>query len=403
MRIRPSTARFRTLGVLTLAATLLAACGNGGGESDDGTFDILLIAGVTGPTAGPVENVVLGLETAIEAVNSDGGINGKQIKLEVLDSKADPTQAVSQLQKVLASGDKPDLVWPGVSSPESLALLPVLTDEKIWSFGQTASPLINDPKKYPYHFGISVDKNNEWMAAALEPMKKLAPKTVGMLTPSDAFGDAAEAAVKAVTDEVGAELVVERFDPTGLDYTVQYSRVLSKNPDVVVLDTTGGDPTPRLFAAREAADGLDTPIWIAQGVTGAQPPKTVATPEQLENCEMPSVFAYTVRPESVPEKIAPLADTIESDHPGLSIYAPGLAYDLVRIAALAAEQSEGYGGEEMAKAMLALDVPDDYSVVYGGDLKYTNETHFPVPPDNLFSMMPCSVELTDDGFFAAPE
>lgn len=393
------------MAALAASALLLAGCSDDASQAQDGDetpFNFLFIGGVTGPAGPTTETILLGLQAAADDINASGGVDGRMIEITTMDSNADPTQAVSQLQRALTSGTRPDLIYPGTTSGETLALLPLLTREELWSMSQTASPAINIPDDYPFHFGISLSKTDEY-AVMSTVIESTGAQRIGMLASSDAYGDASVAALEASVADLGADLFIERYDADAVDLTTQYQRVLSNDPDYIWLDSSGGDPVPRLFSAREAAGGLDTPVWVSNGVFTAGAPADLASEAALEECTMPGLFTYTVHSDPLPENILPLAEAVESDKPGVSIYAPGLAYDLLRVGAYAASQStDGTTGPVMAEVMQSLDLPDGYSIIYGSNLEYTAESHFPQPSDGVqlgVDALPCAAAVTESGFW----
>ncbi|MFI5427159.1 ABC transporter substrate-binding protein [Aeromicrobium sp. UC242_57] len=147
--------------VLGLASTLaLSACGGGsddkagGGSSDDFQFVAAL------PMSGPLSAIggtpyKAAFDASIEIINEAGGIDGRPVKLTVVDTAGDATKAVANMQSYLADNDKPDAVF-GQYSFEALPLAPILTKEKIPFVSSSVTPLLNDPKKFPYTFQQSI-------------------------------------------------------------------------------------------------------------------------------------------------------------------------------------------------------------------------------------------------------
>ena len=97
----------------------------------------------------------LGINAAITDINANGGILGRQVVLQTQNDQNDPTTAVNLLEQRLSSGKKPDAMYPGGSSAVSLALQPVMTQNKILATDATSSDALNVPSKYPYFFGVS--------------------------------------------------------------------------------------------------------------------------------------------------------------------------------------------------------------------------------------------------------
>lgn len=82
----------------------LAACGGNSGSSNGSSSDTIKI-GLMGPYTGDVAQYGLacryGAELYVKQVNSNGGINGKQIELDTQDEKGDATEAVNVYNKLV--------------------------------------------------------------------------------------------------------------------------------------------------------------------------------------------------------------------------------------------------------------------------------------------------------------
>src|SRR5437870_11933700 len=62
---------------------------------------ILPLTGSAAQWGGPARDATM---MAADEINSNGGIGGRKISLEIEDDKCDPTTGVSAMQKILASG-----------------------------------------------------------------------------------------------------------------------------------------------------------------------------------------------------------------------------------------------------------------------------------------------------------
>src|SRR5690625_4690468 len=112
-----------------LAGSLvLAACGGGGADAPTDPEETDTGAAEGGEEAGsddPIHAVVFGgigaegilrdnattsvtaATASAAAVNDTGGIDGREVKLTVVDDTADPTVAVTKLRELLAGDDRP--------------------------------------------------------------------------------------------------------------------------------------------------------------------------------------------------------------------------------------------------------------------------------------------------------
>src|SRR5436190_18727869 len=102
-----SLTHYRPLVLLTIIATLLAACiapAQPGAQTAPATGSIYI--GVSGPLTGPMAQYGAqwkkGFDLALEEINGAGGINGRKLEYIFEDSQSDPKQSVIVAQKFVA-------------------------------------------------------------------------------------------------------------------------------------------------------------------------------------------------------------------------------------------------------------------------------------------------------------
>lgn len=396
MHLRNAT---RTVTGVLLASLLVAGCAEGGTEpggqqSDKDTFDVVLNTGMTGPRASIAADILLGLKTAADEINAAGGIDGRLVRITTLDSQGDPTKGVSEMQNYLSSGKTPDLVHAGINSGETLALLPLLTQRKIISISQSQSSQLNDPAKYPYHFGVSptsLDSGRFFGEKFVEDgVKKLAA-----VLPSDAFGDDVERMLMEVTGQSGVALTVERFD-VGTDASASYQRAIAGKPDAVFIDGAGEAATA-LFAARLKVGATNIRTYGGSAISSVAP-TTIAEPAALTNCSF-MVYTFTVEGALTAQSadaIAPLTKAVQAAK--TNVFVPGLGYDALRVIAKAAEKG-GSDPESLQKTLSSLTIDTGYLVVLPGGFSYSANSHFPgAPKKGDQTLVPCTA-TNKDGFW----
>ena len=339
---------------------------------------IVFVGGESGPTAGVVKEAMLGVRSAIADIEAHGGVLGRAIKVEIVDDAGDPTQAVSALQRYLASHDKPDFVIPGVSSTEALALVPVLSREKIISMNNAASPLLDKPSDYPFHFGYSVT------AAGLEAglpsiLKGMNVHKLGVLTPNDAYGKSIVSAVLAVfAGNPDIDINVEQFNPADLDVSISYQRVVDGKPDAIFFEAIG-DPALRMVQARTSVN-TDIPGIAGYGVSGV-----IATvldkPKYLRNLRMQAFRFQQYIPAAQRSPITNRFFTQVNTRGGVptSILTPGLFWDVTQVMAAGANQA----GTTKAADVKELFESSKFKVpplLMWTKHGWTENSHFPKPP-----------------------
>lgn len=103
--------------IIALALTTVSGC------SSSKSLTIGIIGDLSGTLAAYGTDTLQGAQIAVDEINAAGGINGKQLKLQVFDEKNDPIQSVQIAQQV---GDECIAVVVGSGSSPALAMGPYL-------------------------------------------------------------------------------------------------------------------------------------------------------------------------------------------------------------------------------------------------------------------------------------
>jgi branched-chain amino acid transport system substrate-binding protein len=408
--VQPSSRRpFRArLAVAVLAAGTLAlsACGgSAGGSTDTAANDepvrVLFVGGKSGPTAQIVSETTQGLEAGIADVNDNGGIDGRKLELEVLDTGGDQTRAVSELQRRLSSGEKPDLVIPGVSSVEALAMAPILARQQIVSINNAASPDLNKPEDYPYHFGYTPPGIRQ-QAGLPDALKELGAKSVVALVGNDAYGETMAQGVKTNLEGTGIDVEVQTFDLADLDLSIAYEKAVSSHPDAVFFEAIG-DPAQRLVEARQVVGATDIPAIGGFGINSTNGGPSKWASEEANKNLYTQMFAATkyVAPEDRSDVQKTFFERMD-DEGGVqnSVLTPMIFFDIVRIYAAAANEAGSTDAAQVAKALEGdMEYPD---VTMWSDHHWSADDHFPTPKPEDLAFAPRG-ELVDGMFRAFDE
>jgi len=112
-----------------IAASLLTAFAcqpNGGGDK----VKIGVFMSMTGDTANFGISSTNGIKMAADEVNKAGGINGKQIELDIQDDRSDPSEAATIVTKFVTQ-DNVNAILGEVASSRSIAAAPIAQNAKI--------------------------------------------------------------------------------------------------------------------------------------------------------------------------------------------------------------------------------------------------------------------------------
>lgn len=340
---------------IILSIGLVAACGEGddGGSSSSSSessdpLKLLIIAPTTGPVAAYGEAFQQGLEAGVEHINADGGVDGRTIEARVVDSGADPARATTLLQEAIDE-DRPDMVWTGATSNEALALLPVLTREKIFSMGSPLSPAAADPEDFPYNFNTVVPAAIQ-VEAYSQYLQESGVQTTGLIAANDEQGETIVSVVNGALEAVDIDLVgIERYAPTDTDMTSQLRRLDGTDPDLILIQAAAS-PAGYILSGVEQV-GMDRRLFgdISMSAFNLEATASAASLEQLE------LFSYAVQTRGEGGRAGtPYAEeAIElikeqaggSIEQGMNLYSFG--FDAVHVWATAVENAGSTAAEDL--------------------------------------------------------
>lgn len=393
-------------GALLLVLSLAACGGSNGTKSGTAPFLVYFTGDYSGAVSAYTVSEDAGLKLAVDEFNSSGGINGRKIQLETANDQNDPTKAVSLLQQRLSSGSKPDLVYPGGSSAVSLSLLPLLTRNKIVSIGGTVSDLLNDPAKFPYHFGIS-SPGRDYAPALIAEAQAKGYKKIAMLYSNDATGQSSAAIYKAAVEGAGMQFIEARYETTALDMTSQLSQLRAQSPDALIVNGYG---TAALYVMRSRAQlGWTIPTFCDQ-LSSSFPYLKNLSADQLTGVKV-VLSASTL---STSERHPGLADFLTKikagsaagnlSTTGWGLYATG--HDMLALYVYAARQAKSTDPDKVKAALENLTQPTGAPLWYAAgpsgqylSFAYSSKTHFPTAGASTFQYVaPGSYD--SDGFYA---
>jgi len=200
-----------------------------------GLFDL---TGVTSEVGKPFAQ---GVRDAVDWVNAQGGINGKQIELIPVDYSYKIPQAVAAYKKFV-SQDRVILI-NGWGTGDTEALKDSVNKDQIPYISASFSAHLTDPSKTPYNFFIGADYSTElriflkWIKDNWKDASR-SPK-VAFIYSDNPYGKAPIEAGRAYAKEIGVDLVDEEIVPPSFqDSTSQLLNMQKKEPDFAYINTT---------------------------------------------------------------------------------------------------------------------------------------------------------------------
>lgn len=234
----------RHLRVVALATTLALGGAVGCAKQDAAGGDSAQIRiGVDIEKSGPAAVQGKAYERAVKLVagkiNDGGGLQvgdeKKKIKLIIRDNKSDPAESLT-VAKSLISNDHVVAIVGGGSSPTTMSIVDTVERKKVPLVSMGSSTAIVSPvaeRKYVFKTPGNTNVVADMMMKSLtqKGMKKIA-----LLSVDNAYGEAGLKAWQNLQDQGKIKLVdTEKFTDDDKNYTVQVSKMLAADPDVVVV------------------------------------------------------------------------------------------------------------------------------------------------------------------------
>lgn len=391
MRRTKITAAFA---IMALSGMALAGCSSTapsaaqGGDAN-GPIKVLVFGGVgaEGPIAKNVQTSVTAAQASVAAVNADGGIMGRQLEIEVVDDRADPTIAVTKLREILASGEKPAAVMNSGPSTVADAILPILTQNKLLSFNIGPTVTSSDPKANPYNFDLSPSVQ-DYIDAFTTEINTKGHKKIAVLHGSSAFGEMFGKLTESTF--TGAGLAVtgnQGYDNAALDMTPQLERLKETNPDVLVLESYGA-PLAYVLQGIEKL-GWDIPIIgnnsvAATGLIATPEPAGLLGTAKVKNLTM-QVFQSTKHDPKNTE-LNEAVELMAKTGPIGSSLILAYNYDAMWLLKAAAESTNSLDSAKVSAALVDEKVQGSAKTQILPKYSFTQELHAPhaAPEDFAF-------------------
>jgi branched-chain amino acid transport system substrate-binding protein len=260
--------------------------------------------GVTVSSTGPAASLGIPEKNTVELLPRE--IGGKKVEYIVLDDASDTTSTVTNVRKLI-SEDKVDAIIGSTTTPNSLAMLPVLGEGKTLAITLASSSRIVEPMDANRAWMFKTPQSDVMMATAIaENMSNAGVRTMAFIGFNNALGDAFYTEVAKYAEVKGITVVAsERFSPTDTSVTGQILKVVSAKPDAVVIGASG---TPAATPVRALVErGYKGRIYHNHGVANREFLRVCA--KDCEGTFLPTgpVMVASQLPDSSPVKKSAVA------------------------------------------------------------------------------------------------
>ncbi|MEM7063563.1 MAG: ABC transporter substrate-binding protein [Cyanobacteria bacterium P01_B01_bin.77] len=316
-----------------------------------------LVAAITGPSALSGEAITRGLEVAIDEINANGGVmGGRPIELVIRDDESTPAKGVAAARELIEQ-EEVAVVFGGLDSPVSLAMLEVIHELEtpymgVWA---AATGITRNDYEPNYAFRVSANDNivdNFLMRYANQ--EKGASK-VGLVLINNPWGESNQKGFEEWSAEYNVEIVgIEKFNDGDTDISAQLTRLKDGGAETLLL-VANAAPGAQMMKSLTRLD-WDVPVVSHWGISGGRFPE-LAGQDAADKVTFVQTYSFYGEQSPVGERVL---SALNEKH-GLSgpeeILAPvGTAnsYDAMHLVALALDQAESTDGPTLREAFYNL-------------------------------------------------
>jgi len=314
---------------------------------------------MTGPLAAMGDLISKGALLAVDEINADGGVLGRDLELVIEDSATNDATAFEAYKKLVEVDGVQAIVGPMISGAV-MSSGAYAKQMKVPMVSPSAtSPLITDQTwtKWALRTCTMDDLQGGVLADIIIDEGY---DTAAILVQDTPYGIGIEEVVTEILEDAGVVIVESiRYDEEKLDYLTELGLIQTANPDVIL--QVGYHTDSAVVYEQAGSLGLGTTVWlVSEGVVGMPAedyPAAAAfmAATNFRGCtlapepDVPAYVAFVVRYES------------QWDEP------PGVycdtVYDAVKLIALAIEEAGEYDGADIKAELYKLGV--DYSGASG--------------------------------------
>jgi branched-chain amino acid transport system substrate-binding protein len=331
---------------LALATTACNAPGTDSApkESSGGPIKIAVVDAQSGQLSSLGQWEWKGAKLAADEWNAKGGIDGREIQLELFDDQGDPTVGTNLARKIASEGF---VAMIGTAeSAVTVAMIPILRQSKIPNITSGQSPAIAATKSpFAFYNGPTSNTYDETLAKYLVDGK--GAKKVALISNNGSYGKGEhDAFTKALADR-GITPVDDQVVTTDQkDFSAALTSIRQKEPDVLFVGSEEVEAGLIVKQARElgikatiaGAAPMGTPVYLeTAGAANAE--GTVVSSPYLSNDTDDAARAFA--------KAYQKANNEQAELHGAK------AYDGATIVYTALKNSKGATGQKLADAIRA--------------------------------------------------
>ena len=345
----------RTL-IAAAAATLAAALSPLALAADP--IKIGLVTALSGQSAQAGEALTRGMSIAIDEINAKGGLlGGRKLELVRRDDEGNPAKGVVAARELIFK-EKVAVLFGGLDTPVSMAIVPIINQEKVpfvgpWAAGTGVTKNGANPN---YAFRVSAVDELVDKAMLNYAQKTFKSSKAGLILVNNPWGESNEKGIVAALAEKGMKPAgIEKFEASDVDVVPQLSRLKAAGADTLYLVGNVG-PSAQVVKSLDRM-GWKVPVVSHWGPAGGR--FTELAGPNAKNVHFIQTFSFFGKLLPVGEKVVA---ELKAKYPAIKgpddiTPAVGVAnaYDGMQLAALAIAKAGSTNGDAVREGFYKID------------------------------------------------
>ena len=326
-----------------------------------------LVTALSGQSAKAGEAITRGLTIAIDEINANGGVlGGRKFELVRRDDEANPAKGQVAARELLFK-EKVAVLFGGLDTPVSLAIVPIMNEQKVPFMGPWAAgtPITRNGANPNFVFRVSAVDEIVDRAMLQYAEKNYGTKNPGIIVVNNPWGESNQKGLTAALQARGMKPAgVEKFEPNDVDVTPQLSRLKSAGTDTLLLVGNVG-PSAQVVKSLDRM-GWKVPIVSHWGPAGGR--FTELAGPNAKDVVFVQTYSFFGKQTPAGQRVLAALQKKYPDVKGPGDVTPAVgvanAYDAMHLVALAIEKAGSTDGDAIRQGFYKIDKYDGLIKTY---------------------------------------
>ncbi|MBV9066683.1 MAG: ABC transporter substrate-binding protein [Methylobacteriaceae bacterium] len=317
-----------------------------------------LVAALSGASAKSGEGITRGLSVAIDEINNRGGVlGGRMLELVRRDDESNPAKGQTAARELI---DKEGcaILFGGIDSPVSLAIVPLANSAKVPFMGvwAAATNITRNNANPNYVFRVSAVDALVDKALIKYATGRFNAKAPGLILVNNAWGESNLSGLTTAAEAAGIKLAgSEKFEDKDVDMTPQLQRLRAAGADCLILVGNAAPGAQVIKSLQRSA--WSVPVVSHWGISGGRFPELAGS--WAGKVHFVQTYSFFGQQSEIGKKVLAALMAKYPDIKGPGDVAPPVgvanAYDAMQLTALAIAKAGSTDGAAMRDGFLGID------------------------------------------------